>query len=254
MVILLLELNPDQINLFNWAVDRCFTGSYQLASGCFKAIATVCGNRYVGWAFFVFFLSDLFFLKKSIGKPNVSKHFVFVFCRNYPCDLVTLLNLVLFKASDTSREIYEISMQLMQARTSARCCRVYLLLAHKRAGITPALKLHWWSGIKQWYNLQVLESKLCSYSKRMVEQKPGNILYGTHGPLPPLYSVNLSQLSIQLASMYPELTLPLFSGMIFSVLFLNDFMKKSEQAWDCNYIIFIVERHILRVFFSLCRG
>ncbi|TNM84780.1 hypothetical protein fugu_008958 [Takifugu bimaculatus] len=135
VVILLLELNPDQINLFNWAVDRCFTGSYQLASGCFKAIATVCGNR------------------------------------NYPCDLVTLLNLVLFKASDTSREIYEISMQLMQ----------------------------------------VLESKLCSYSKRMVEQKPGNLLYGTHGPLPPLYSVNLSQLSIQLASMYPELTLPLFS-------------------------------------------
>uniref|UniRef100_A0A8C5DWE7 Protein furry homolog n=1 Tax=Gouania willdenowi TaxID=441366 RepID=A0A8C5DWE7_GOUWI len=135
VVILLLELNPDQSNLFNWAVDRCFTGSYQLASGCFKAIATVCGNR------------------------------------NYPCDLVTLLNLVLFKASDTSREIYEISMQLMQ----------------------------------------VLESKLCAYSKRMVEQKPGNILYGTHGPLPPLYSVNLSQLSIQLASMYPELTLPLFS-------------------------------------------
>lgn len=47
VVILLLELNPDQINLFNWAVDRCFTGSYQLASGCFKAIATVCGNRSV---------------------------------------------------------------------------------------------------------------------------------------------------------------------------------------------------------------
>ena len=60
--------------------------------------------------------------------------------------------------------------------------------------------------------VQVLESKLCVYSKRMVEQKPGNILYGTHGPLPPLYSVNLAQLSHQLASMYPELTLPLFSG------------------------------------------
>ncbi|KAG5844677.1 hypothetical protein ANANG_G00165010 [Anguilla anguilla] len=78
VVILLLELNPDQVNLFNWAVDRCFTGSYQLASGCFKAIATVCGSR------------------------------------NYPCDIVTLLNLVLFKSSDTNREIYEISMQLMQ--------------------------------------------------------------------------------------------------------------------------------------------
>ncbi|KAI1241934.1 hypothetical protein IHE44_0005442 [Lamprotornis superbus] len=40
VVVLLLELNPDQINLFNWAIDRCYTGSYQLASGCFKAIAT----------------------------------------------------------------------------------------------------------------------------------------------------------------------------------------------------------------------
>ena len=38
-----------------------------------------------------------------------------LFCfRNYPFDIVTLLNLVLFKASDTNREIYEISMQLMQ--------------------------------------------------------------------------------------------------------------------------------------------
>uniref|UniRef100_A0A671P4E9 Protein furry homolog n=1 Tax=Sinocyclocheilus anshuiensis TaxID=1608454 RepID=A0A671P4E9_9TELE len=135
VVILLLELNPDQVNLFNWAVDRCFTGSYQLASGCFKAIATVCGSR------------------------------------NYPCDIVTLLNLVLFKSSDTSREIYEISMQLMQ----------------------------------------VLESKLSVYSKRIVGQKSGNILHGTHGPLPPLYSVSLFQLSNQLACMYPELTLPLFS-------------------------------------------
>lgn len=64
-------------------------------------------------------------------------------------------------------------------------------------------------------HVQVLETRLCAYSKRMVEQKPGNILYGTHGPVPPLYSVNLSQLSIQLASMYPELTLPLFSGASF---------------------------------------
>ncbi|XP_036381260.1 protein furry homolog isoform X2 [Megalops cyprinoides] len=135
VVILLLELNPDQVNLFNWAVDRCFTGSYQLASGCFKAIATVCGSR------------------------------------NYPCDIVTLLNLVLFKSSDTNREIYEISMQLMQ----------------------------------------ILEAKLSVYSKKTAEQKPSSILYGTHGPLPPLYSVSLSQLSNQLARMYPELTLPLFS-------------------------------------------
>ncbi|XP_031753101.1 protein furry homolog isoform X4 [Xenopus tropicalis] len=135
VVVLLLELNPDQVNLFNWAIDRCYTGSYQLASGCFKAIATVCGNR------------------------------------NYPFDIVTLLNLVLFKASDTNREIYEISVQLMQ----------------------------------------VLESKLFVYSKKIAEQKPGSILYGTHGLLPPLYSVSVVLLSKELARMYPELTLPLFS-------------------------------------------
>ncbi|KAM9853032.1 protein furry homolog [Aulostomus maculatus] len=135
VIILLLELNADQVNLFNWAVDRCYTGSNQLASGCFKAIATVCGSR------------------------------------NYPSDIVTLLNLVLFKASDTNREIYEISMQLMQ----------------------------------------ILEAKLFLYSKRIAEQKPNSILYGTHGPLPPLYSVSLPQLSSQLSRMYPELTLPLFS-------------------------------------------
>uniref|UniRef100_A0A3B3B987 Furry homolog a (Drosophila) n=1 Tax=Oryzias melastigma TaxID=30732 RepID=A0A3B3B987_ORYME len=136
VVILLLKLNPDQVNLFNWAVDRCYTGSFQLTSGCFKAIATVCSSS-----------------------------------KNYPCDIVTLLNLVLFKASDTNREIYEISMQLMQ----------------------------------------ILESKLFLYSKKVAEQKPGSILYGTHGPLPPLYSVSLPQLSSQLARQYPELTLPLFS-------------------------------------------
>ncbi|XP_028635587.1 protein furry homolog [Grammomys surdaster] len=135
VVMLLLELNPDQINLFNWAIDRCYTGSYQLASGCFKAIATVCGNR------------------------------------NYPFDIVTLLNLVLFKASDTNREIYEVSMQLMQ----------------------------------------ILEAKLFVHSKKVAEQRPGSILYGTHGPLPPLYSVSLALLSCELARMYPELTLPLFS-------------------------------------------
>lgn len=55
------------------------------------------------------------------------------FARNYPCDLVTLLNLVLFKASDTSREIYEISMQLMQVPTAHRSVAyiLYLLFAHK---------------------------------------------------------------------------------------------------------------------------
>ncbi|XP_061136619.1 protein furry homolog isoform X5 [Syngnathus typhle] len=134
-VILLLELNAEQVNLFNWAVDRCYTGSYRLASGCFKAIAAVCGSR------------------------------------NYPSDLVPLLNLVLFKASDADREMNEISMQLMQ----------------------------------------ILEARLLVYSKKLAGRKPNGVLHGTHAPLPPLYSLSLPQLSGHLARMYPELTLPLFS-------------------------------------------
>uniref|UniRef100_A0A8C4M346 FRY like transcription coactivator n=1 Tax=Equus asinus asinus TaxID=83772 RepID=A0A8C4M346_EQUAS len=77
-VTLLLELNPDQSNLMYWAVDRCYTGSKRVAAGCFKAIANVFQNR------------------------------------DYQCDTVMLLNLILFKAADSSRGIYEVAMQLLQ--------------------------------------------------------------------------------------------------------------------------------------------
>ncbi|KAM8801691.1 protein furry homolog-like isoform 3-T3 [Rhynchonycteris naso] len=77
-VTLLLELNPDQSNLMFWAVDRCYTGSRRVAAGCFRAIANVFQNR------------------------------------DYQCDTVMLLNLILFKAADSSRSIYEVAMQLLQ--------------------------------------------------------------------------------------------------------------------------------------------
>ncbi|KAJ8795363.1 hypothetical protein J1605_018378 [Eschrichtius robustus] len=77
-VTLLLELNPDQSNLMYWAVDRCYTGSKRVAAGCFKAIANVFQNR------------------------------------DCQCDTVMLLNLILFKAADSSRSIYEVAMQLLQ--------------------------------------------------------------------------------------------------------------------------------------------
>uniref|UniRef100_A0AAR2KH64 Furry homolog, like n=1 Tax=Pygocentrus nattereri TaxID=42514 RepID=A0AAR2KH64_PYGNA len=77
-VMLLLELNPDQSNLMFWAVDRCYTGSRRVATGCFRAIANVFHNR------------------------------------DYQFDTVVLLNLILFKAADSSRDIYEAAMQLLQ--------------------------------------------------------------------------------------------------------------------------------------------
>ncbi len=35
-------------------------------------------------------------------------------CRDYQFDTVVLLNLILFKAADSSRDIYEVAMQLLQ--------------------------------------------------------------------------------------------------------------------------------------------
>lgn len=61
------------------------------------------GSSFIS-AFFHFFSVDGFLFSLSPSS------------RNYSCDIVTLLNLVLFKASDTNRETYEISMQLMQVR------------------------------------------------------------------------------------------------------------------------------------------
>ena len=37
-------------------------------------------------------------------------------CRDYQFDTVVLLNLILFKAADSSREIYEVAMQLLQVK------------------------------------------------------------------------------------------------------------------------------------------
>lgn len=38
--------------------------------------------------------------------------------RDYQFDTVVLLNLILFKAADSSRDIYEVAMQLLQVRIS----------------------------------------------------------------------------------------------------------------------------------------
>ena len=38
--------------------------------------------------------------------------------RDYQFDTVVLLNLILFKAADSARDIYELAMQLLQVRTA----------------------------------------------------------------------------------------------------------------------------------------
>ncbi|XP_075854064.1 protein furry homolog-like isoform X2 [Microcebus murinus] len=102
-VTLLLELNPDQSNLLYWAVDRCYTGSRRVAAGCFKAIANVFQNR------------------------------------DYQCDTVMLLNLILFKAADSSRSIYEVAMQLLQVLEPKLFRYAHKLEVHRTDGVLSQL-------------------------------------------------------------------------------------------------------------------
>lgn len=109
---LLLELNPDQSNLMFWAVDRCYTGSRRVAAGCFRAIANVFHNRYYIFPTSTHFCSFVCLFGASESFTN---QILFLFSvRDYQFDTVVLLNLILFKAADSSREIYEVAMQLLQ--------------------------------------------------------------------------------------------------------------------------------------------
>jgi hypothetical protein len=44
-VVLLLECNPDIGPLLDWVVDRCYTGTPDVADGCFVALATIFSAR-----------------------------------------------------------------------------------------------------------------------------------------------------------------------------------------------------------------
>lgn len=104
---LLLELNPDQSNLMFWAVDRCYTGSRRVATGCFRAIANVFQNRY----------GSVKALRSVLLRIECVIYYILViFFRDYQFDTVVLLNLILFKAADSSRDIYEVAMQLLQVQ------------------------------------------------------------------------------------------------------------------------------------------
>lgn len=106
-VMLLLELNPDQSNLMFWAVDRCYTGSRRVATGCFRAIANVFQNRY----------GSVKALRSVLLRIECVIYYILViFFRDYQFDTVVLLNLILFKAADSSRDIYEVAMQLLQVQ------------------------------------------------------------------------------------------------------------------------------------------
>lgn len=78
-VVLLLEFNPDISPLLDWVVDRCYTGSPQVADGCFLALATIFSAR------------------------------------EYPCDHYTaIINVTLMQTGCSRTAIREVALQLLQ--------------------------------------------------------------------------------------------------------------------------------------------
>ncbi|ETE68380.1 Protein furry-like protein, partial [Ophiophagus hannah] len=110
--------------------------------------------------------------------------------------------------SDRNHQITRYQYCALKAMSAVLCCGPVF----DNVGLSPDGYLYkWLDNILACQDLRILETKLFVYSKKIAERRPGSILYGTHGPLPPLYSVSLAHLSYELARMYPELTLPLFS-------------------------------------------
>lgn len=78
-VVLLLEFNPDISPLLDWVVDRCYTGSAQVADGCFLALATIFSAR------------------------------------EYPCDHYTaIINVTLMSTGCPRTNVHEVALQLLQ--------------------------------------------------------------------------------------------------------------------------------------------
>lgn len=74
----LLENNASIPSLLYWVIDKCYMGARLVVSGCFKALVSV-------------------FTKSE-----------------YPCEMIPILNVVLFKTADSSLDIREKAAQLLQ--------------------------------------------------------------------------------------------------------------------------------------------
>ncbi|KAL3879804.1 hypothetical protein ACJMK2_032086 [Sinanodonta woodiana] len=76
-VVLLLDFNSETAGLLDWAIDKCYTGSTEVADGCFSALAAVFQAR------------------------------------EYPCDHVAMLNLAMLNVGSPQIVTHEAALQLL---------------------------------------------------------------------------------------------------------------------------------------------
>lgn len=171
-VVLLLEFNPDISPLLDWVVDRCYTGSAQVADGCFLALATIFSAR------------------------------------EYPCDHYTaVINVTLMSTGCPRTNVHEVALQLLQVtdfylrflvdrdiEINLNCRQV---LDARFFGSGPSLPLAF--------------GDMDSEATERVEGGGGGIST-LDALLATTYSRSQIYLSRQLAQLHPELSMPMFSG------------------------------------------
>ena len=178
-VVLLLEFNPDISPLLDWVVDRCYTGSPQVADGCFLALATIFSAR------------------------------------EYPCDHYTaIINVTLMQTGCSRTAIHEVALQLLQvldARFFGSGPSLPLGFGDLDGEVTERSGGSGAGAVGAGGGGTAAGSSGTEDSARGIRMTLDALLATT-------YSRSQIYLSRQLAQLHPELTMPMFSGCYFLLL------------------------------------
>ncbi|ESO09038.1 hypothetical protein HELRODRAFT_109994 [Helobdella robusta] len=138
-IVLLLEFNSEAQTLLEWVLDRCYTGSSEVADGCFNALALVFNAR------------------------------------SYPCEQMSMLNVTLMCCGSSRPNIHNTAIQLLRLLYK-RFFMDDVVILHTTAAIAAerrnALREELFNGLSSWSQLQI---------------------------------------SMRLALLHPDLTMPMFS-------------------------------------------
>ncbi|XP_044733095.1 protein furry isoform X3 [Chrysoperla carnea] len=171
-VILLLECNPDIGPLLDWVVDRCYTGTAQVADGCFLALATIFSAR------------------------------------EYPCDHYTaIINVTLMNTGCPRTNVHDIALQLLQILDKR-----FFGSIHPIPTTDSTIELNNTVITSQGQVTQDHRNSTTSgvINKTMIQQQLQS--RGTlDALLSTTYSRSQMYLSRQLAQLHPDLTMPMFS-------------------------------------------
>ncbi|KAK6173602.1 hypothetical protein SNE40_017022 [Patella caerulea] len=105
-VFLLLEFNSDVQSLLDWVIDRCYTGSNEVADGCFNALAAVFQTR------------------------------------EYPCDHVAMLNLAVLNVGNPRIQTHETAQMLLHLLDTRFFQEIPIVMENAEEQAPPCLPLN----------------------------------------------------------------------------------------------------------------